>query len=282
MKPYIAMPQSLISRLSAATLLLMSMILAVPSAAMDYSAYRVINTAMIVQNTRKARIAKGMRLAPSDKIIVNAGSQLWVREKKLGSPVYRIKGPTAGSGASLASLISEVKASNTSDISRINRTITNGLAHHSAPKDAFDRAGTSIVVTNTHGNHTVLATMLGPDEMDPEYYTPHMVKVVRRRDDGGLYHFLFSSEKGIGGLYVNAIAKDSDPGNPELMFPETIAVPAEGQREIADCLFVEPQPGDPGVIIIVSNEPFGIDEVKRELRTDTQDVNRVFVYYILR
>jgi len=246
----------------------------------QYSAYRVIKTPMLIKNKKQVKITKGMKLASNDMICIKTGSELWIRLQRLGSPIFKLKTVTPASGKKLSVLIDEIHDYAKDEIRRINKTITQGIATHSVPKDAFDRAGVSHV-TNSQGNVTTLKMLLGPEEVTDESMEPPLVKVIRRRDPGNLYHFAFRSN-GYDGLYVNVIDKDCTAETMELLIPETILLNADTERDISECMFEMPGKYSPGVIVVVSDAPFTIDDLRKELDVSTQDITRRYAYYVIK
>lgn len=270
------MPRHLKGQLIAVALLLMT---ALSLSAQKYLTYKTTGNVSRISGAKVTKVTKGSTLEGNTRLRINKNSEVWVVEDNKRRTLYKLRTVTGPKGKTVEELVGEAKKNVKAGISAINENILNGISVNKIDRDQFRRAGVSRITTNDYGQATILAGMLGPDETTQGNVQYAEVKKV---DDGNhLYHFTIKNTTDTD-MYANILLKDSDPEDIELMLPECIILNVGKEVDIADCQFYIPEMPFAGFILILSNEPFTAEDIMNELKPETQNTEREYLYQLVK
>lgn len=263
-------------RLTAAiTLISISSLL---SQAQNYVIYHVTGNAYTLNNTKATPVTKGKTVKGSTLLRIDTKGEVWLQENNRQRTIYKLRSGTGKQGTPVKDLVAKANQHKRADISDINKLITAGIAQGKGSGDGFARHGVSHV-TNASGDQTTLASMIGPDAIEPSTYRPVTVRKIN--DGNNIYHFRFNN-KSENALHANIIMKDCTPESMEFMLPENIILDKQKVTELADIQFAVPEAPFAGFILILSEAPFSFTDIKNELEVGTQDIDRTYVYELIR
>lgn len=260
--------------------LFLTILTSIGATAQQYAVYKVSGNAGVVQGARVRPLTRGKAIEADTRLRIGSNSEVWVIERKYKGAVYKFRQPTGKEGATVKSLVAKVKNRTQAGIDDVNKKILDGISVNKTRNDEFTRAGVSRVVTNASGSETELHSLIGP-YVAPKVPHPYKPVTVKKVNDGNrLFHFALTSKE-IDGLYANIILKDCNADNMEFLFPANLVL-AKGQtKDMSDCMFMVPKRPFPGYILILSDEPFTLDDILAELDVNTQNTERHFVYQII-
>lgn len=261
------------------SLLAIALLTAMTVSAQQYSVHKVTGNVSLISGKKITKITQNATVSSESCLRIGADSEIWLRERKTRGTVYKLRSATGNKGSDVKALIAKAKNHAQASIIKINKKILDGISVNKTRNDKFQRAGVSRIVTNASGSQTTLASLIGPDEIDRAGHDPVSVKKV---DDGDrLYHFSMKSNVP-GELYANIILKDCKPDEIEPMFPECVLL-ADGQNVNMDnCQFYVPDMPFAGFILILCDSPFSTDDIISELDAATQNINRTYIYQVIR
>lgn len=247
--------------------------------AQQYSVYKVKGNVNLITGAKIAKIKQNATVSSESRLRIGAKSEIWLREQNPRGTVYKLYSATGKKGSLVKDLIAGARKNTQASIIKINKKILDGISINKSPNDKFQRAGVSRIVTNESGAKTMLACLIGPDETDNSTHVPISVKKV---DDGDrLYHFSMKSNVP-GELYANIILKDCKPDEIELMFPECVFLPEGLDVNMPSCQFYVPDMPFAGFILILSDRPFSTQDIISELDASTQNINRTYIYKVVK
>lgn len=247
--------------------------------AQSYLIYKIKGTVSEISGAKVSKVTQGSKLDSNTRLRINQNSEIWVVENNKRRTVFKLRTATGTKGKTVGELVADARKKTSTGIVSANERLISGVSTTKINKAQFGRAGVSRITTNDSGSETALAGLIGPDETtrgNIQYAT------VRKVDDGNhLYHFSITNTTA-DAMYANLIFKDSDPQDIAPLLPDCVLLPAGKEMDLTECQFYVPDMPFAGFILILCDEPFTAKDLTAELKAETRNADREYLYQIVR